>query len=161
MPIPSTPVTRALEAAAVPYRVLLQRAPALTVESAASARGVAPREMVKSLLLREKKGAGRFVLACLPGDRQLDLKAVRASLGEGWRRLCFASDAELFEQTGLRRGAVAPVALRTDLPILFDPSIATRALVNISSGDPSAGVELDARALITLTGARLAPIIKR
>jgi hypothetical protein len=40
------------------------------MEAAASQRGVARSEMVKSILLREAGGGRRFVLACtLGGDR--------------------------------------------------------------------------------------------
>ncbi|HLF66913.1 MAG TPA: hypothetical protein VI522_04775, partial [Gammaproteobacteria bacterium] len=56
------------------------------------------------------------------------------------------------------QGAVAPLCLPDNMPVLFDKAIALCAKVNISSGDPMAGLELDARDLIGLAGAVLASI---
>ncbi|MFQ5577546.1 MAG: YbaK/EbsC family protein [Anaerolineae bacterium] len=53
---------------------------------------------------------------------------------------------------------MAPLDLPAGLPVIFDEAIARRQNVNISSGDPMAGVELDPRDLLRLAGATLAPI---
>ena len=53
---------------------------------------------------------------------------------------------------------MTPLALPDDMPVLFDEAIATRSQVNISSGDVMLGLELAAKDLIRLAGARLAPI---
>jgi len=45
--------------------------------------------------------------------------------------------------------------------VLFDEAIARCGRVNISSGDPMAGLELDPQDLIRLAGAQLAPIAER
>ena len=111
-----------------------------TIEAAAAQRGVVKEEMVKSILLRERKGE-RFVMACLTGEARLDPKAVRAHL-EGWKRLTFATSAEITEVTGYVQGAVAPLCLPDAVPVFFDEAIAQCAKVNISSGDPMAGLEL-------------------
>jgi prolyl-tRNA editing enzyme YbaK/EbsC (Cys-tRNA(Pro) deacylase) len=113
-------------------------------------------EMVKSILLRDKKR--RYVMACIPGNARLDPKAVRAHLPEGWKRLSFTSSAEVLAITGCVQGAVAPLGLPPDIPLIFDKAIAEHKNVNISSGDPMAGLELDAGDLITISGAQLAPI---
>jgi prolyl-tRNA editing enzyme YbaK/EbsC (Cys-tRNA(Pro) deacylase) len=44
------------------------------------------------------------------------------------------------------------------IPVIFDEAIARCNRVNISSGDPMAGVELDPQDLIRLTGAEVAPV---
>lgn len=153
-----TSITRLLDAAGVPYRRLPHTAPAHTIELAARQRDVIPQAMVKSILLVD--GSGRYVLACVPGDRQVDPQAVRAYLGAGWRRLQFAGAAEIEAVTGCVQGAVAPLGLPADLPVVMDSALAGWATVSISSGDLMLGLELDPRDLIRLCSAQLAAIAK-
>ncbi len=152
-----TKITDLLDDQGIPYRVLPHNEPVFTVEAAAEQRGVVKEEMVKSILLREKRKR-RYVMACLPGDARLDPKAVRAHLPDGWKRLSFASAEEIREVTGYIQGAVAPLCLPVDVPVIFDEAIARCAKISISSGDPMAGLELEPQDLINLAGARLAPI---
>lgn len=145
-----------LDAHGIAYRVLPHTEPVFTVEAAAAQRGVVKEEMVKSILLRDRDG--RYVMACVPGPAKLDPQAVRAALGGAWKRLTFASAEEIQAVTGCAQGAVAPLGLPEGVPVVFDESFARCTNVNISSGDPMAGLELRAQDLIALTGARLAPI---
>lgn len=156
-----TVITRLLDAAGVPYRRLEHSEPVYTIETAAAQRGVVRNEMVKSILLREAGGQRRYVMACVLGDDRLDPKAVRDYLdavNPGWRRLTFASDEEIRRMTPGERGAVAPLGLAPDIPVVFDLAIAACANVNISSGDPWLGLELAAQDLIRLARARMASI---
>lgn len=151
-----TKIIDILESHQIPFRLLPHNEPVYTMEAAARQRGVVEEEMVKSILLREKDG--RFVMACVLGNARLDPKAVRASLPNGWKRLTFASAEEILEVTGCVMGAVAPLALPPDLPVFFDQAIAGCQKVSISSGDPMAGIEMDAQDLIRLSGAQMAAI---
>lgn len=154
-----TQITDLLDAQNIPYRLLPHSEPVFTVEAAAAQRGVDAQEMVKSILLREKSGLKRYVMACILGPERLDPKAVRAFLGdEEWRRLTFASAAEITAVTGFVQGAVAPLCLPEELLVIFDEAIAACRKVNISSGDPLAGLELDPHDLIRLARADLAKI---
>jgi Cys-tRNA(Pro)/Cys-tRNA(Cys) deacylase len=156
MEAPDTKVIRLLEANKVPYRLLPHDEPVFTVEAAAAQRGVIREEMVKSILLRD--GKGHYVMACLTGDARLNPKAVSQYLPEEWKRLSFASAEEIEALTGYVQGAVAPLALPDDVPVIFDEALAACRRVNISSGDPLAGLELDPQDLIRLAGARLGRI---
>lgn len=153
----STKITALLDANKIQYRLLPHTEAAYTVAAAAAQRGVVKEEMVKSILLREKKGQ-RYVMACVTGDTRLDPQAARDILPGDWKRLSFASAEEIKAVTGYTKGAVAPLCLPKDIPVVFDDSIAHCAKVNISSGDPMAGLELDTQALIELSGAKLGPI---
>lgn len=174
MSTPNTKVIQLLESQEVNYRLLPHSEPVFTVEAAAAQRGVVKEEMVKSILLREKlnSGSARYVMACVTGDARLDPKAVRAYLGgsipdsglnthSAWKRLSFASAEEIQKVTSYLQGAVTPLGLPDEIPVIFDESIARCAKVNISSGDPMAGVELDPQDLIRLARAELAPIKER
>jgi prolyl-tRNA editing enzyme YbaK/EbsC (Cys-tRNA(Pro) deacylase) len=153
-----TKVTRLLDDQNVPYTLLLHAEPVFTVETAAAQRGVVKEEMVKSILLREKSGSRRYVMACVLGAMRLDYKAVRAYLGGDWKRLTFARGEEIGNVTGYVMGAVNPLCLPDDVPVVFDEAIAQCQNVNISSGDPMAGIEMKPGDLIRLAGAQLAMI---
>jgi Ala-tRNA(Pro) deacylase len=153
-----TKITNLLDTHNISYRLLLHSEPVFTVEAAAAQRGVVKDEMVKSILLREKAQPRRYVLACVIGDTRLKPQAVRIHLPPGWKRLTFATAGEIREVTGYVQGAVAPLGLPEEVPVIFDEAIALCQNVNISSGDPMAGLELKGQDLIRLAGAQLAPI---
>jgi Cys-tRNA(Pro) deacylase len=155
-----TKVTDLLDAANITYHVLPHSEPVYTVEGAAAQRGVIKEEMVKSILLRERKHR-RFVMACVTGESRLNPQAVRKHLPGNWKRLSFASAEEIHNLTGFTKGAIAPVGLPADIPVVFDEAIARCAKVNISSGDHMAGLELDPQDLIRITDAIIAPIAEK
>lgn len=159
-PTPDTPVIRLLDQEGVPYILLPHTEPVYTVAAAAAQRGVVAEEMVKSILLRESRG-DRYVMACVLGPARLDHRAVRAALGEGWSRLTFAGDDEILAVTGYPRGAVNPLCLPDDVPVIFDAAIAHCRRVNISTGDVMAGLEMAPDDLIRLARARLAKIAEQ
>ncbi len=156
MSVLKTKITELLDAHKITYRVLPHNEPVFTVEAAAKQRGVVKEEMVKAILLRDKDG--RYVMACVAGNARLDPKAVRAHLPKGWKRLHFATAKEILAVTGCVQGAVTPLGLPDDVPVIFDEAIALCEKVSISSGDPMAGLELDPKDLMRAAGAQLAPI---
>ena len=151
-----TKVTDFLRERGIAYRILPHQEPVYTVEAAAAQRGVVLEEMVKSILLRDRRG--QFVMACVTGMDRVDPKAVRACLPAGWRRLSFASAEQILKFTGYHQGSVAPLCLPEEIPVLFDKAIAKCVKVNISSGDPMAGIELATEDLIKLAEAKIVPI---
>jgi Cys-tRNA(Pro)/Cys-tRNA(Cys) deacylase len=156
-----THITDLLDAHGVPYRLLHHAEAVFTVEAAARQRGVLPEEMVKSILLREAGQEERYVMACVPGATRVAPKAVQSILGEGWRRLHFASAEEIRAVTGCVQGAVAPLGLPEAVPVIFDEAIGRLARCNISSGDPLCGLELGAADLIRVARGRLAAIVEK
>lgn len=151
-----TKITELFDSLGIAYRVLPHTEPVFTVEAAAAQRGVVKDEMVKSILLKDRDG--RYVMACVPGEAKLDPQAVRAALGDPWRRLSFASADEIRAVTGYVQGAVAPLCLPEGVPVVMDEAFGRLVNCNISSGDPLAGLELAAGDLLRLTRARLARI---
>jgi hypothetical protein len=93
--------------------------------------------MVKSLLLTD--GTGHYVMACVLGNARLDVHAVAACLPPEWKRLHFAAPAEIAAVTGYPQGAVNPIGLPGDVPVIMDVAVAACVRVNISRGDPLAG----------------------
>ena len=149
-----------LEAHGIPYKLLPHESAVFTVEEAARQRDVLIEEMVKSILLRDKKQ--QYVMACVRGDERVDPKAVREHLGdERFLRLQFATAEEIEKVTGCVMGAVAPIGLPPEVPVLFDEALQPCSRYNTSSGDPVAGMELAAIDLVALSKARFAPIAMR
>jgi len=153
-----TPIIDLLDREGVPYRRLPHDGPVFTVEAAARTRGVRVEEMVKSILLRDK--AGRYVMGCVTGEAQIDPQAVRALLPPEWQRLSFATADEVRAVTGCVQGAVAPLNLPPEVPVVFDEAIGRCAKVSISSGDPMLGLELDPADLARVAGARMGRIAR-
>jgi prolyl-tRNA editing enzyme YbaK/EbsC (Cys-tRNA(Pro) deacylase) len=151
-----THITDILDAHGIAYRWLHHAEPVFTVEAAAKQRGVVLEEMVKSILLCDRND--HYAMACVPGTARVALRAVRAVLGNGWRRLHFASADAVLAVTGCVQGAVSPIGLPDDVPVIFDEAIGRLAHCNISSGDPLAGLELDPVDLIRVARGRLAAI---
>jgi len=152
-----TRITALLDAHGIAYRVVPYREPVFTTETLVEEYGLAKERLVKSILLKEKD-SGRFVMACVTGDARIDLQAVRDSLSVGWRRLSFANDREVRQVTGYVRGTVSPLCLPSRIPVVFDEAIGRCERVNISSGDPAAGLELEACDLVRVASARSASI---
>jgi len=134
-------VTDYLDQKNIKYKVLPHNEPVFTVEAAAAQRGVLIEEMVKSILLRERKKK-RFIMACLVGNTRLDPQKVRELLPGSWKRLSFATADEIYQETGYSKGSVSPLVMPESVPVVFDEAIAKCQKVNISSGDPMAGLEL-------------------
>ncbi|KUJ00286.1 hypothetical protein VRK_04170 [Vibrio sp. MEBiC08052] len=129
----------------VPHRLLLQQA-AVTIKAAAVLRGVHPDQMVKCILLRDM--SERYALACVPGHLSVDPKKVRSYFG--WRRMTCATSDQVLQVTGYPVGAVTPLLLKTNIPILFDPEIFQESEITISSGDLHAGIAMQAKDLLEL-----------
>jgi Cys-tRNA(Pro)/Cys-tRNA(Cys) deacylase len=153
----TTRITKYLDSQGISYRVLPHSEPVFTVKMAAAERGVVLEEMVKSILLRERK-KHRFVMACVTGNSRLDPQAVRAHLPGEWKRLSFANAEEITTHTGYTKGSIAPLGIPDNIPVVFDVAITNCTMVNISSGDPMAGLELAASDLIRLSKPIIAPI---
>ena len=150
-----------LEENQIPHKILPHEEPVFTIETASRQRDVVAETMVKSILLREsRKQAPRYAMGCVPGHRQVHPQAVRAALPTEWRRLTFATKEEITAVTTYIMGAVAPLCLPPEIPIIFDESFTRLTTVSISSGDPEFGIELAANDLIHLVNPHIAPITR-
>ena len=152
----STKVIQYLDAEGIEYKPLPHAGPAYTCEAAAEERKVPLNEMIKSILLVDRKK--NYYLVGLPADRMVDTARVRVLVGSA--RLSFASEGEIEEVTGYEMGAVPPLLFSRDIPILFDRGILKNDRVNISSGDPRMGLELSKEDLVSLIKPIFGDVIK-
>jgi Cys-tRNA(Pro)/Cys-tRNA(Cys) deacylase len=152
-----TDVIDLLEGRKIPYKIKYHQKPVFTSEDAAIERGVKLSQIVKTLLL----GDGDFIIvAVLPSHRRLDVKKIKKLTGR--KNLQFMGKELIEQKTGLIVGAVAPIGSGIEgIPVFVDPSVFHEELLDISSGDPNAGLELHRDDLkFLLSGATLIDITK-
>ena len=125
-----TPVTRALDALGISYRVFRHAGPVHSLEQAARERGQRPEQIVRSIVFRLARN--NFAMVLVAGPRQVSWPALRSYLGQS--RLTMADEAELLEVTGYPRGAVAPFGLPAPMRILVDQSVLAEQEVSMGSG---------------------------
>jgi prolyl-tRNA editing enzyme YbaK/EbsC (Cys-tRNA(Pro) deacylase) len=149
-------ITQKLEALNLDYTVKPHSQPVYTSEAAARERRVRLSQIVKTMLLMDRND--RMLVAVLPGDKKLDLKKIKKLMGV--RDLRFLDREAIEQHLGLVAGAIAPIAeLFGNTPVLVDPAVFQEDRVDISSGDPCAGLELTRDNLkILLKGSIITPI---
>ena len=100
-----------------------------SLAEAAAARGVEPRDIVKTLVVRRSEDDFLFVL--VPGDREISWPKLRAHLGVN--RVSMPDAATALEVTGYERGTITPFGSSTPWPVVADATIAGRT-VSVGAG---------------------------
>ena len=149
---PSTPATEAVAAAGIDHEVT-RHGRVRSLEEAAEARGVEPRDIVKSMVVRIDDE--HYVFALVPGDRQISWPRMRALLGAN--RLSMPDADRAREVTGYERGTITPFGSTTAWPVIVDASVAGRR-VSLGGGAHGVAITLDADDAVAALGARLADI---
>ena len=144
----STPVTFALDALAIPYRLFRHPGPVHSLEQAAQERGQGPEQVVRSIVFRVSGAAtpdrffgnlsgvgaeGKYVMVLIAGARQVSWPTLRRHLGQS--RLTMATEAELLKVTGYPVGAVSPFGLPQPMRLLVDESVFAPDEVSIGAGE--------------------------
>jgi Cys-tRNA(Pro)/Cys-tRNA(Cys) deacylase len=102
----------------------------LAAESVAAKIGLPPEQMFKTLVARGERNG--VVLAVIPGDQELNLKALAESAGE--RKIQLVPVKELQSLTGYIRGGVTALAAKRDFPVYADETIELFDVISISAG---------------------------
>jgi Cys-tRNA(Pro) deacylase len=126
--------------------------PVRSLAEAAAARGVEPRQVVKTMVVRVSEGAYVFVL--VPGDREIAWPKLRALLGVN--RLTMASADAAYDVTGYVRGTITPLGSRTPLPVVVDASVEGR--ISLGGGAPGVALTVDAAELVAALDATVANV---
>lgn len=134
----ATPVTNALDAKEVPYRLFRHPGPVRSLEQAAEERNQQPEQVIRSLLFRLAEDD--FVLVLIAGAQQVSWRALRRYLDQP--RLTTASKEEVKRVTGYELGAVSPFGLPSPLRTLVDEGVLRPEEVSIGSGERGATVIL-------------------
>jgi Cys-tRNA(Pro) deacylase len=123
-----------------------------SLEEAAAARGVEPRAVVKTIVVRLADEDYRFVL--VPGDREIAWPKLRSLLGVN--RLSMPSADVAFEVTGYVRGTITPLGSSTAWPVVADSSMT--GPVSLGGGAHGVALTVDADALVRALGATVADV---
>jgi Cys-tRNA(Pro)/Cys-tRNA(Cys) deacylase len=126
--------------------------PVGSLEEAASVRGLEPRQIVKTMVVRVADGDYRFVL--VPGDREIAWPKLRSLLGVN--RMSMPSADEAYEVTGFVRGTITPLGSRTPLPVIADAAVT--GTVSIGGGAHRVAFTVDAAQLVSALGATVADV---
>lgn len=126
--------------------------PVRSLEEAAAARGVEPRAIVKTMVVRVSEGDHRFVL--VPGDREIAWPKLRALLGVN--RISMPDAEAAREVTGYVRGTITPLGSDAALPVIADVSIAGQ--VSLGGGAHGVALTVDAAELLAALEATLADV---
>jgi Cys-tRNA(Pro) deacylase len=141
----------AADALGLAYQVT-HHGPVSSLAEAAAARGLEPRQVVKTLVVRVSDGDHRFVL--VPGDREIAWPRLRALLGVN--RLSMPPAEEARAVTGYERGTITPLGSLTVLPVIADAGMT--GTVSIGGGAPGVALTVDAAALVAVLDATVADV---
>jgi Cys-tRNA(Pro)/Cys-tRNA(Cys) deacylase len=152
----TTPATRALDKAGVAYtlatydydpgaeRVGLQAAEAL---------GVAPSEVLKTLMV---KADGKPACVVLASDREVSMKRLAAVLGAKSAEMMKPADAERL--TGYRVGGVSAFGQKRSVPTVIDADAAALPSAFVNAGQRGLQARLAPADLVRALGAIVAAI---
>ncbi len=104
------------------YRVI-DHEPEGATEAVSRLRGHEPGQAAKCIVVMVKVGkkVRRYVLAVVPGDRRVDMAALKAVLGGTYA--AFASQDTAEELSGCVSGTILPFSFDPRLEVIVDPAL--------------------------------------
>jgi Cys-tRNA(Pro)/Cys-tRNA(Cys) deacylase len=157
-----TPALRVLAAAGVPYTVHEYEPPQRRSDGrhaygreAAEALAIDPGRIFKTLVARVDE---RLIVAVVPVDGELDLKALAGVVGG--HRADLADAAEAQRATGYVVGGISPLGQRRRLPTVVDERALELDAMLVSAGRRGLQVELEPASLVELTAAAVARVAR-
>jgi len=126
--------------------------PVRSLAEAAAARGLEPRQIVKTMVVRVSAEDHRFVL--VPGDREIAWPKLRALLGVN--RISMPSAEAAHDVTGYERGTITPLGSAAALPVIADASI--EGAISIGGGAHGVALTVDAGELLAALDATVADV---
>jgi len=142
----------ALESSGIPYRVV-RHGRVGSLAEAAAARGIEPRALLKSLVVRRADDDFLFVL--VPGDREISWPRLRALLGVS--RLSMPDADTALAVTGYERGTITPFGSTRAWPVVMDASVAGLE-ISLGAGAHGVGVVAQADDVAAALGAQMADV---
>src|SRR5215472_8806809 len=102
----------------------------LAAERVAAKIGLPAEQVFKTLVARGERNG--VVMAVIPGDQELDLKALATAAGE--RKIALVPVKELQGLTGYIRGGVTALGAKRDYPVFVDETVELFDVISISAG---------------------------
>src|SRR5919112_232661 len=132
MAISKTNAVRLLERLGIPFELREYEVDPedLAAETVARKVGLPPEQVFKTLVARGDKHG--VCLAVVPGDAQLDLKALARATGD--KKIDTVSLKEVEPLTGYIRGGVTALACKKNYPVFINETAQLFDLISISAG---------------------------
>jgi Cys-tRNA(Pro)/Cys-tRNA(Cys) deacylase len=102
----------------------------LSAESVAKKVNLPPGQVFKTLVARGDKTG--MLMACIPGNSELDLKAMATVSGN--KKVEMVHVKEIQQLTGYIRGGVSPIGTKKHYPTFLDESALKFPFISISAG---------------------------
>lgn len=115
-----------------------------------------PEATFKTLVARGDKTG--VVMACIPGDTELDLKKFAAVTGN--KKVELVAVKEIQGLTGYLRGGVSPLGVKKKYPLYLDETALMHDLISVSAGQRGLQMILTSQDLQRAAQAQLADITK-
>jgi len=128
----------------------------LTAESVARKVGMPAEQVFKTLVARGDRNG--VCLAVVPGDAELDLKALAKLTGD--RKIDTVALKEVQPLTGYIRGGVTALAGKKDYPVFVDETFELFDHVAVSAGVRGTQIVLAPADYLRATKAKLGPIAR-
>jgi len=128
----------------------------LAAESVARKVGLPPEQVFKTLVARGDKHGVCF--AVVPGDQQLDLKALAHLSGD--KKIDTVTLKEVQPLTGYIRGGVTALAAKKAYPVYADETMELFDVISVSAGVRGAQLILAPADYLRATSAKVGPIAK-
>jgi Cys-tRNA(Pro)/Cys-tRNA(Cys) deacylase len=146
-----TPALRDPRLAGIAHEVV-RHGPVASLDEAARLRGLAPGQVIKTMVVR--RGEGDYVFVLVPGDRSISWPKLRGHLGVN--RMSMPDAAEAKEVTGYERGTITPLGSTRSWPVVAD--LALDGPVSIGGGAHGVSITVDAGQLAVVLDASVADV---
>jgi len=151
-PTDDTPALRALTESGIAHEVT-RHGRVRSLAEAAEARGVPPRAIVKTMVVR--RGAGDHLFVLVPGDREISWPKLRSLLGVN--RISMPDAHAARDVTGYERGTITPFGSAAALPVIADERIVGET-ISIGAGAHGVAATVAADDVIAHFGAQVADV---
>jgi len=118
--------------------------------------GLPPDQVFKTLVA--KGDVHGIVLAVVPGDAEVDLKALARLSGN--RRVELAPVSQLQALTGYIRGGVTALAAKRNYPVYLDESAQLYDIISVSAGIRGTQILLAPQDYVRATNATMGPLAR-
>lgn len=149
-----------LEQECAAYR-LIDHEPEGRTDVVSAMRGHPVRDAAKCMVVMVKIGkkVTRFVLAVVPGDRRVDIRAVQALFNGTFARFAETSVAERL--SGSTSGTILPFSFTDELQLVVDPELLSSETIYFNAARLDRSIALSSADYKRIIKPRLAPIGSR
>jgi Cys-tRNA(Pro)/Cys-tRNA(Cys) deacylase len=126
----------------------------LSAETVAAKVGLPAEQVFKTLVVRGDSGG--VYMAVIPGNAELDLKAMAKAVEE--RKVDTVAVKELESLTGYIRGGVTAMGAKKEYPVVLDELAQLFDIISVSAGRRGLQILLAPESYVGATGARYAGV---